>query len=44
LQANSRSIAQIAVRLGYSDPSHFSRAFRRWEGISPRSYRFQGSD
>ena len=38
LQVNSRSIAEIAVRLGYSDPSHFSRAFRRWEGVCPRAY------
>jgi len=43
LQEHGRSIAEIAVRLGYSDPSHFSRAFRRWEGTSPRAYRFQGS-
>jgi len=42
LQANSRSIAEIAMRLGYTDPSHFSRAFRRWEGVCPRAYRVQG--
>jgi AraC-like DNA-binding protein len=24
--------------LGYTDPSHFSRAFRRWEGVCPRTY------
>ena len=41
LRANGRSIAEIAVRLCYSDPSHFSRAFRRWEGVCPRSYRIQ---
>ena len=44
LQEHGRSIAEIAARLGYADPSHFSRAFRRWEGISPRSYRSQGRD
>ena len=38
LQEDSRSIAEIAARLGYSDPSHFSRAFRRWEGVCPRTY------
>ena len=43
LQEHGRGIAEIAVRLGYSDPSHFSRAFRRWEGISPRVYRLRGS-
>jgi len=39
LQVHSKSIADIARQLGYSDPSHFSRAFRRWEGVSPRAYR-----
>ena len=38
LQEHGKSIAEIAVRLGYSDPSHFSRAFRRWEGVSPRAH------
>jgi AraC-like DNA-binding protein len=25
--------------VGYTDPSYFSRAFRRWAGVTPRSYR-----
>jgi AraC-like DNA-binding protein len=33
------SVARIAWRLGYQDPSNFSRAFRRWYGASPRGYR-----
>jgi AraC-like DNA-binding protein len=33
------SVTDIAMRLGYSDPSHFNRAFRRWEGQSPTDYR-----
>ena len=41
LQAKDRSIAEIAIQLGYSDPSHFSRAFRRWERRSPRGYQRQ---
>jgi AraC-like DNA-binding protein len=32
-------IADIASRLGYVNPTHFSRAFRRIAGVSPQSYR-----
>jgi AraC-like DNA-binding protein len=32
-------IAEIASRLGYANPTHFSRAFRRIAGVSPGSYR-----
>jgi AraC-like DNA-binding protein len=35
------SITEIAFELGYSDVAHFSRAFRRITGLSPRSYRRQ---
>ena len=30
------TITDIAFRLGYSDSAHFTRAFRRWTGRSPR--------
>jgi AraC-like DNA-binding protein len=33
------SVTEIAYRLGYSEPAHFSRAFRRLTGMSPREYR-----
>jgi AraC-like DNA-binding protein len=33
------SIAQIALRLGYSEHSTFTRAFHRWSGISPQAFR-----
>lgn len=32
-------IIEIAYAVGYEDPSHFSRAFRRIGGTSPREYR-----
>lgn len=32
-------IEQIAMQLGYNDPSNFGRAFRRWLGKSPRAFR-----
>jgi AraC-like DNA-binding protein len=32
-------VAEIAESLGYSDPAHFVRAFRRWSGLSPGGFR-----
>ena len=33
------SITQIALQLGYNDTAHFTRAFRRWTGVTPSKYR-----
>ena len=33
------SVEAIAERLGYQDTSNFSRTFRRWLGVTPRSFR-----
>jgi AraC-like DNA-binding protein len=38
------SIIEIAFQLGYSDSSNFTRAFKRWFGISPRKYRKKYND
>jgi AraC-like DNA-binding protein len=32
-------ITELALQLGYNDPSHFVRAFRRWTGRTPREFR-----
>ncbi|HVG28087.1 MAG TPA: AraC family transcriptional regulator [Pyrinomonadaceae bacterium] len=33
------AISEVAYLLGFSEPSAFHRAFRRWTGITPREYR-----
>jgi len=33
------AVEQISVQLGYGDPANFRRAFRRWEGVAPSTYR-----
>ncbi|WP_226576718.1 AraC family transcriptional regulator [Acuticoccus sediminis] len=39
LLASSVPITEIAFRLGYANPAHFTRAFRRMAGMPPRTYR-----
>jgi AraC-like DNA-binding protein len=33
------AVSEVAFLLGYSEPSAFQRAFRRWRGVSPRGIR-----
>lgn len=33
------AVSEVAFLLGYSEPSAFQRAFRRWRGVSPRGFR-----
>lgn len=39
LSQPQRSIVEIAYLLGFSEPSTFSRAFKRWTGQAPADYR-----
>jgi AraC-like DNA-binding protein len=39
LTESSLSIAELAYLLGYSEPSAFHRAFKRWFGRSPQAFR-----
>lgn len=38
LSQGIKSIQEIALHLGYNDASSFSRAFKRWEQMSPKEY------
>ena len=39
LRESDATALEIALEVGYEDPSHFSRAFKRIAGVSPREYR-----
>lgn len=44
LVRTERMFGDIALSLGYSDQTAFSRAFARWYGVSPRDLRRMGND
>lgn len=39
IRDTNRSIGEITYLLGFSEPSNFTRAFKRWTGLSPVAYR-----
>jgi AraC-like DNA-binding protein len=39
LRDNSICISEICYELGYANPANFTRAFRRWAGVTPRQHR-----
>lgn len=44
LQKTSSSVGEIAARLGFSEPSAFHRAFRKWTAKSPAVFRRETAD
>ncbi len=41
LTSSSMTIREVAFAVGYSDPNYYSRVFKAWKGISPKSFRSQ---
>jgi AraC-like DNA-binding protein len=41
LREPSLSVKRIALQLGFDEPSSFSRAYKRWSGMSPAQFREQ---
>lgn len=39
LASRSLSISEISGRLGFSEPRAFSRAYKHWSGVPPRTFR-----
>jgi AraC-like DNA-binding protein len=39
LETSALNIAQVSQAAGFRDPSYFSRAYRRWSGVTPREVR-----
>lgn len=39
LNGNKTSVNETAYLVGFSDPSSFSKAFKRWTGISPNKFK-----
>jgi AraC-like DNA-binding protein len=39
LSQSRKPVAEIALALGFTEPSAFHRAFRQWTGVSPGDYR-----
>lgn len=38
LRQGELSVTEVSRQLGYSDPAHFVRAFRRWNGYPPTRF------
>jgi AraC-like DNA-binding protein len=43
LRDTDATIDQVASGLGYSGPTAFGRAFKRWSGLAPQAWRERGA-
>lgn len=41
LKKSEMSIKEIGYTVGYSDPNYFSKVFKKYEGYSPKEYKFK---
>lgn len=41
LESSELEVLQVALALGYADHSSFSRAFKRWSGVTPSKWRLE---
>lgn len=41
LRQGGRSVTEVTFLLGFADTSNFTRAFKRWTGVSPTEFRSQ---
>jgi AraC-like DNA-binding protein len=39
LRDNKQTLAEVAIAVGYDSEAAFSKAFKRWSGLSPGCYR-----
>jgi AraC-like DNA-binding protein len=44
LRESDRKVIEVSVELGYTDSANFTRAFRRWSGVSPQEFRRTAAD
>jgi len=40
LKESHRTISEVTYLLGFSEPSNFTRSFKRWSGTTPHEYQF----